>query len=292
MIFRRDLVTISFETNSTRLLVVNNGQVRRWERWEAPDGLIEGGDIKHSVRMGEYLADLFREEELPKGRIVSSVSGQRSIFRTLSLPPIEQAHLDRAIHRKIRQEIPMRGQEMDFAFQVIDRDQSGVSAFVVATPRAVIDRHVEAFQSAGLSLQALDATPLALVRAANLKRAIVVGMEASGLTVVIVDGGAPALVRTVPMGSQVTSVEARLDLLVQELERTTKYFNQSHKQDPLLPENALVTTGSYFGQQPMRERLANRTDFDVVNPAPPLELPDDLPTAEFSVNLGLALKKL
>ncbi|MDX1600154.1 MAG: pilus assembly protein PilM [Anaerolineales bacterium] len=292
MIFRRDLVTISFESNSTRLLIVNNGQVRRWERFEAPDGLIEGGDVKHSVRMADYLTELFQEEELPKARIVSSVSGQRSIFRTLSLPPIEEAHLERAVQRKIRQEVPMRGQEMDFAFQVTHRDQNGVTAFVVATPRAVIDRHVEAFQSAGLRLQALDATPLALVRAANRRRAIVVGMEASGLTVVIVDDGVPAIVRTVPMGSQVTSADARLDLLIQELERTTKYFNQSHKQDPLLAQTALVTTGNYFSQEPMRERLAGRTDYMIADPAPPLELPQELPVPEFSVNLGLALKKV
>lgn len=291
MILRRDLVTISFETNSIRWLVANNGQVQRWERREVPDGLIEGGDVQRSVQLGEHLGELFEEEELSKARIVSSVSGQRSIFRTLSLPPIEPSLLEDTIQRKIRQEIPMQDQEMDLAFQVTSRDQEGVVAFVVATPRSVIDRHVEAFQSTGLQLKALDTTPLALVRAANLTRAIIAGMEGSGLTVVIVDDGTPALVRTVPMGPQVSSPDARLDLMVQELERTTKYFNQSHKQDPLLPSTSLVATGSYFSNAPMLERLASHIDFDVQEPTPPFEVPEDLPVSEFSVNLGLALKK-
>lgn len=292
MIFRRDTVALSFEGHSLRWLVASNGKIQRWRTRDLPSGLLEGADVKQVERLGEQLADLFEEESLPRSRVVSAVSGQRSIFRTLTLPPIDGKLLGSAVHRKVRQEIPMPGQEMEISHEIIDRNEDRLQVFVVAVPRLVIDRHVQAFQAAGIRLRALDVTPLTLVRAANLARAVVVGMETSGLSVVIVDEGLPAIVRTVPFGAQIGAPEARLDLLFEELRRTTKFYNESHKDDPLPAETPLIATGGSFTDPELRRRLAAGVDSPVQDPQPPLDLPEEMSVAEFSVNLGLALKKL
>lgn len=292
MIFQRNTLSLNFESDRLRLLISNGGEIKSWDQRELPAGLLEGGSVQRVESLGEYLSDLFSEAELPKGRIMAAVSAHRSIFRTLTLPPIEDSLLRDAIRRKLRQDIPMPGQELDLSYDVISRDESGVRVFVVATPRAVIDRHIQAFRAAGLRLRVMDASPLTLVRSANLARTIVGNMETSSLTVVIVDEGLPAVVRTVPLGAQVSSPDARLDLFVQEVERTTKYFNQSHKENPILPSSSLIVSGSYFAQPEYRDQLSGRTGYQVGLPEPPLALPEDFPVAEFSVNLGLALKRV
>lgn len=291
MKFRRDTVTLSFERDSLRLLVANNGVVRSWEKMLVPSGLLEGSEVKQVGPMGEYIAQMFERENLPKSRVISTVSGQRSIFRTLTLPPIEENLLGGAVRRKVRQEIPMPGQEMEISYEVVRREQNHIQVFVVAVPRLVIERNVQAFQAANVRVRALDVTPLALVRAANMAQAIVIGLENWGLSVVIVNDALPAIVRTVPFGAQITSPEARLDLLYEELRRTTKFYNESHKENPLPADAPLVVTGSSFVDHSLRSRLAASLDSPVRDPRPPLELPEGLPVHEFSVNLGLALKK-
>lgn len=256
-----------------------------------PSGLLEGSEVKQVGPMGEYIAQMFERENLPKSRVISTVSGQRSIFRTLTLPPIEENLLGGAVRRKVRQEIPMPGQEMEISYEVVRREQNHIQVFVVAVPRLVIERNVQAFQAANVRVRALDVTPLALVRAANMAQAIVIGLENWGLSVVIVNDALPAIVRTVPFGAQITSPEARLDLLYEELRRTTKFYNESHKENPLPADAPLVVTGSSFVDHSLRSRLAASLDSPVRDPRPPLELPEGLPVHEFSVNLGLALKK-
>ncbi len=292
MKFRRDIVTLSFEGDSLRLLLANNRHVHRWEKIPVPPGLLEGSEVRQVEPMGEHIAKLFESENLPKSRVVTTVSGQRSIFRTLTLPPIEDNLLGNAVRRKVRQEIPMPGQEMDISYQVTDREQNQLQVFVVAVPRPVIERHIEAFQAAQVRVRALDVTPLALVRVANMAQAIVVGLENWGLSVVIVNDALPAIVRTVPFGSQIASPEARLDLLFEEMRRTTKFYNESHKENPLPADAPLVVTGSSFVDHSLRSRLAASVESPIRDPRPPIELPEGLPVHEFSVNLGLALKKL
>lgn len=292
MIFRRDTVTLSFEGDCLRLLVASNGRVLRWDKRDLPPGLMDGDSVKQIGPLGDYLAKLFQVEDLSKSKVVSSVSGQRSIFRNLTLPPIEDKLLGNAVRRKVRQEIPMPGRDMEISHEVVAREGDQMTVFVVAVPKSVIESHVRAFQAAGVRLRALDVTPLALVRAANLERTIVVGMEDSGLSLVIVSDGMPAIVRTVPMASQLGSPESRLDLLLDELRRTTKFYNESHKQNPLSPDTPLVVSGSSFNDRDLRERLAASVDYPVQDPHPPLELPEELPVPEFSANLGLALKQL
>jgi len=290
-LFSRETVTLDFEGSTLRWLTASRGQVRRWNRvhlklpptaQSRPDpGLI-----------GEQLAEVFESESLPKGRVVMAISGQRTIFRVLTLPNLDETLLDAAVQRKLRQEVPLQAQETDVSWQIVSRDPGEISIYVVAIPREEVDHHMAILRAAELEPTAMDVRPLALVRSANRPLGIVVSLEDQALTIVVVVDNVPQIIRTVPLGSSSASVEGRLDLLAQELLRTTKFYNESHKSRPLPADCPLLLAGSSFQSHEMTERMAPRSPYPLADLTPPIAYPDGLSVPEYSVNIGLALKDL
>jgi Tfp pilus assembly PilM family ATPase len=291
-LFERDIVTLSFEGSLIRLLVAHGSEVRLWESVTIPETILREGNVQDSEAMSVRLVDLFEEHHLPKRRIVTAISGQRSIFRTLNLPPMDDDLLDEAVRRKVRQEIPLPNQDTDLSYEVVSRTGAGIDVFVIAMPRSVIDNQMEPFVIAGLRPRALDVDPIALVRTVNHMRALIVNLESFGLSVIVVQNRLPAIVRTVPLGTQSASADGRLDLLIQELARTTKFYNESHRDNRVPDDTAVYLTGSGFRSAAVRNRFAARVPYASMLPAPPLKLPPGLSIPEFSVNVGLALKEL
>lgn len=290
--FRRKTVTISFEGRLLRLLALMGDQVQHWEQISLPDRVVQSGLVNEPAAVGERIKELLAARKLPRKRVVSAISAHRAIFRTMTLPAMEDELIDGAVERKVRQEIPMPAGETDLSWTVLGRRESELELFVVAIPRTIVDAHVQALRAADIRPRDLDISPLALMRTANREQGVVVNLEDHSLTVVVVQRRRPAIVRTVPLTSDSTSAQGRLELLVQELERTTKFYNESHK-DAALPDGTPVTaTGQIFNEAAMLERLAARTRYPVGLPDPPLRVPGKFPLPQYAVNLGLALKQL
>jgi len=290
-LFSRETVTLDFEGTTLRWLTTSRESVRRWNRvhLSAPNTTLARPD---AGLLGAELAKVFQAESLPKNRVVVSISGQRTIFRSLSLPMLDEALLDAAVQRKLRQEVPLQAQETDVSWEIIHRDKEKLKVYVVAIPRAEIDHQVAILQAADIQPAAMDVKPLALIRTVNRPLAIVVSLEGQALSMVVIVDGIPQIVRTVPLGTSSSSAEARLDLVAQELLRTTKFYNESHKSQPLPADCPLFLTGSSFQASVMDERMAGLSRYPVTPLAPPLDCPPGLSIPEFSINLGLALKDL
>lgn len=290
--FRRKTVTISFEGPLLRLLSVMGDQVQHWEQITLPDRAIQSGVIAEPGAVGERIGELLVARNLPRRRVVSAISAHRTIFRIVSLPAMEEDLIEGAIERKVRQEIPMPPGETDLSWTILERTESELELFVVAIPRTIVDAHVQALRAADIRPRAIDVSPLALMRTANRKQGIVVNLEDHSLTVVVVNRRRPAIVRTVPLNPDSTSPEGRFELLVQELARTTKFYNESHKEAALPDSTPVTATGRIFNDAAMLERLDARAPYPVRLPKPPLRTPEDFPLPQYAVNLGLALKEL
>ncbi|MFP3855333.1 MAG: pilus assembly protein, partial [Anaerolineales bacterium] len=72
----------------------------------------------------------------------------------------------------------------------------------------------------------------------------------------------------------------------------TKFYNESHKDQPLPDSTPVLASGSYFNEGSMVERLQRLTPYPVRLPDPPLRYGSDFPMPQYAVNLGLALKEL
>jgi len=291
-LFERDLITLDFDGSSVRFLLVHSGQVVRWESLNVPAEQMSQGVVREPATVGAALRDLLRRNEVRRGLVMTSVTGLRAISRMISLPPVKDRLLEDTLRHKIRQEIPLPLDDMDLTWQVVRRSAEGLDIFVLAVPREAIDRQVETLAAAGLQPKAMDVKPLALARLIEPESAILLNVEEQNLSVLILRDGMPVVARTVPFGIGRAATEARLELVLQELSRTTKFYSEGHRETPIERDYAVFATGESFENKDFLESLARRHGGTVETPRSPLPAPDDLPTATYAVNLGLAVKKV
>jgi type II secretory pathway component PulL len=271
---------------------LHGDEVIYWSEISLPEDVDRSGSIRDPDLVSSRLRQIIQQENLATRNVVIAIAGHRTIFRSMVFPAMEQDLLNSAVQRKIRQEIPLPEGEMDLSWSIISQNETEISTFIVAVPRIIIDSHMKALELADLKPKAMDIGPLALLRTVNRENAIICNLEHGNLSVVILQNKIPAIVRTVPIGSQATSPEGRLELLAQELGRTTKFYNESHKDQPLADSTPVLATGSHFNEFSMLERFSRLSPYPVRLPQPPFKYPTDFPMPQYAINLGLGLKEL
>jgi type IV pilus assembly protein PilM len=291
-LFGSTVTTLSFEGNSVKLLERRRNEVSVWSTLILPEQQMSQGQVHLPQVLGERLSEFFEETGASKRRIVSCVTGQRSLHRVLTLPKVKKKFIEETIKRKAKQEFAIPVEETDLSWRLIDQNEDSIRVYMLAIPQILIDRQLEALKSARIRPRAMDAKPLALIRAANQRQCIIADFESYSMTVIIVRESIPMIVRTVPLEADNLTDEAKLELLIQELGRTTKFYNESNKEDRIPEDTPLITSGGMFADQQTEQRLNDRISYPASKPEPPFSLPDDLPVNQYAVNLGLALKKI
>lgn len=300
--FNRTTTTLNFEGNTIRCLTLKRHKVAAWENLSLPQDQMSQGIIHRPQEVNKKVSLLLEKTKSSTHNLITAVTDQRSIHRLLTLPAIDENLLGETIHRKAKQEFALPIEEVDISWQIVERTEEMVKVYVLAIPKEITDSQVETLEMSNLKPKVMDTKPLALIRAANRKNTLIVNLEEYSMAVMIVVEGVPVIVRTVPLESGDLTAEAKLDLLSQELARTTKFYNESNK-DNRLPENTpLYTTGTLFNflrladrltnSSPLRDRLRERTSYPLQVLQPKLETPKILPLPEYAVNIGLALKTL
>ena len=236
-----------------------------------------------------------------KRNLISAVPGSRSVHRIIRIPVIPEKMLAETIERKARQEFAIPIEDTDLSWQVISQRENHLIIYVLAVPKLIIDQQVAALKEAGIRPRVMDIKPLALSRIASTETAIIVNLEEHSMDVIILAHQIPVLVRSIPLDTGDLTGEAKTDLLSQELARTTKYYNESHKSSRLPEDTPVFVSGALFTSSPVDarledaptlvERLRSRTPYPLKPPATRLELPSKFPLLKYATNLGLAVKK-
>jgi Tfp pilus assembly PilM family ATPase len=188
--------------------------------------------------------------------------------------------------------MPVSLDEIYLFWKILGEKGNGQQVYVLGVPQEVIDGQVQALRQAGIKPRAMDLKPLALVRAVNRTNAIITNLEDSTLDIIIVVEDLPVIVRTVALGKESPTPEKKRDRLVEELSRTIKFYNDTHREAGLHPDISVYLSGALVGKPGLRKRLQAATEHPVAALQPPLKWPDDLSLPRFLVNMGLALKRI
>lgn len=290
--FDRTYVTLNMSSTSVRLLSVKGGKVGQWGSVPLPPGLIKDGLILRPKVVGAVISALFKSTEIPKTRVITSLTGLSFVHRILSLPRIESDSQQEAIQRAARKEIPVSLEELYLCGQAISEGPDETDFFVLGVLRNLIDALVQTLGEAGIQPYLVDLNPLALARAANREEAIIVDLEPGCYDIVLVADGMPDIMHTITPRGEGATLEDNIRLLVSELSKTVEFYNSNHPKNPLSLTTPLLLTGELAVDTTARELISAEMGYPVELLTPPLELPPDLPVALFATNLGLALKKL
>lgn len=287
---KKKTVSLDFDGRVVRMLVTKRNKILQWDSASLAPEMMDEGLIQDPKSVGEGLAQFLEKRKVSKRRVVTSVSGNRSVSRVLTLPKIKDNQLEEAVQRKAKQEMPLPMDETYLSWQVLKSENEHLEVYALAVPKPIIDQQLETLKFAGIKPRLMEFKSLALVRMINRADAIIVNLEHQSLGVIIVLSGIPEIIRSVPLSMEEGESANRIERLALELNRTTQFYDDGHRERPLPPNLPLYATGALFENGLMLEQFARATPFPVSLPEPPYQLPVDFPLARFSVNLGLAMK--
>lgn len=289
--FGKRKVTIDFDGRILRVLETRGKNILKWDSAALAPDLMDQGLINDPQGVGEGLSLFLSERNISKRRVVTSVSGFRSVSRVLSLPKVKPKNLEETVRRKAKQEMPLPLDETYLAWQEVKSDNEHIEVYALAVPRSIIDSQVETLRVAGIKPKVMEYKPLALVRLIDRTDAIIVNLERHSLGVIVVIDGVPEITRSVRLTGEELDSEAKVERLSIELARTTQFYNDGHRESPLNPQLPLFVTGGLLENPDFQEELSKATSFTIERPTLPISLPQEFPMLKYSVNLGLALKK-
>jgi type IV pilus assembly protein PilM len=133
-----------------------------------PADTVREGEVLDEGALGETLRELFRDGKLDK-RVRVGVANQRTVLRTLELPPVtDQKELDAAVRFRAQDEVPMplESAVLDFQSLGINDTPEGQrqQVVLVAAQRDMISRLLDAVRGAGLRVEGIDLSAFALIR--------------------------------------------------------------------------------------------------------------------------------
>ncbi len=133
-----------------------------------PPDTVREGEVLDGNALAETLREMFGESRLDK-RVRVGVANQRTVLRTLELPPLTDGkELDAAIRFQAEDQIPMPLENAVLDYHVLGINETPAGprqrVIVVAAQRDMVTRLLGAVREAGLRPEAVDLSAFALIR--------------------------------------------------------------------------------------------------------------------------------
>jgi type IV pilus assembly protein PilM len=133
-----------------------------------PSDTVRDGEVVDENALSETLRELFGDSRLSK-RVRVGVANQRTVLRTLDLPPVtDRKELDAAVRFQAQDQVPMplNNAVLDFhPLGVVDTPGGPRQRVVlVAAQRDMVERLLSAVRRAGLRPEGIDLSAFALIR--------------------------------------------------------------------------------------------------------------------------------
>jgi type IV pilus assembly protein PilM len=280
------MVTLDIEDTSIKMMVVRGRRVDTAASLPLEPGLVHDGVVIDTATVSRRIAELLSAQGINEKKVAVSISGIHSIYRTVNIPKLPKNLLDEAVRREAERVMPVPLNELYTSWQAIPMSDIETTLCIVGLPRNTVDAMLDTLRQAGLQPESMDVRPLALVRVADERDAIIVNVQQTGFDIVVMIDGIPELLRSLPFPAGATSVPDKIAEAKEELERTVAFHNSTHKESPITNYTAAFVSGE------LGEMLAGTIEYRV-KPLPQLlSYADSLNTSEYVTNIGLALKPM
>lgn len=288
-----EVVTLHIDDTSLRLLVARGKKVVKWADLPLEAGLVKDGVIVNQAEVVTKIRELLETEKVGAKKVVAGLSGLHCLSRLINLPQLPKGLMDEAVSREAERVIPVPLEQLYISWQTITNLGNEQLVFLAAFPRNAADALIETLRSAGLDPYLMDLKPLALARTVDKPTAIVADVRSADVDIVVMVDRVPQLIRTLSLPSDTQSWEEKVPVIKEELDRTTKFYDSSHTENPLDPsEVTIFVSGDLDVDSEAYQSLANDSRYSVLPLPSPLEWPQDCPVARYMANVGLALKVL
>lgn len=285
----REVVTLCLEDTVVRMVLFKGKAVCKWSSLPLEPGLVKDGVVQDKETVSQRIRAFFADNGVSTREVVASVSGIHSIHRLLSLPPALPRHvLSEAVEREAGRVVPVALEELYLSWQALPAPNETLVC-LVGLPRQTVDVLIDTLRLSGLKPRLMDVKPLALARAVDKRDAIVIDFQSLDFDIVVMVEGIPQLWRSLPFPKEDVSPAEKVTTLREEVERTIRFHNSAHPENPL-PPNTPVFLG---GELDAVTRLLSQDFGYPLEPLPTFfSCPEGFDQAEYLTNIGLALKAI
>jgi len=130
-------------------------ELKAFNRYPLPEGVIVGGEIKNQTRLAEMIKKALNStkgEKIKTEYAVCSLPEQHAFVKVINFPKMASAEIRQAIKWEAEANIPFSLDEVYLGWQVISPWHNGghVDVLVSAVPRKLVDNYLETMREAGV----------------------------------------------------------------------------------------------------------------------------------------------
>ncbi len=298
-VVKRRSIGLDIGTSAVRAAEVvvdgKGSELVRFAQVGLPTDAVVEGEVRDRAAVALALKRLWDEGGFSSRSVVLGVSSQRAMVRVIEMPAIEGKELRSALRYEIGELLPIPVEQAVYDYAVLGPGRpsgdGGVTlqVLLLVAQKDIVRDEIAVVGRAGLRVRAVDASPLALLRAVPAPEEddaldAVVSLGAQLVVVAIREGGVPRFMRTATVaaeseevvhagvGTHIGAAEGRegrprgngakrVDPVLEEVRSSIEYF-LSHAQGATLARVQL--TGGGARVVGLAERLAATLGIPVV----------------------------
>ncbi len=161
-----------------------------------PPGGAEESTVDRETLLIAALEEFVRRHDPSDSRVIASIQGRNTFCKLITLPPVEPKRIPEIVRFEVKQQIPFRIEDIVWDYVQCKKDYAPgeeIEVNLVAIRKEIVENFVETFAQAGIRLDGLQATPLALYNLVKYELApegnvVVIDVGARLTDLVIVEG--------------------------------------------------------------------------------------------------------
>jgi type IV pilus assembly protein PilM len=288
----KEIVTLYIDDNSIRLLVTHGEEIMKWAELPLEPGQVKNAVVIKETEVAAKIKQLFEVQNVKTRKVNVGVSGLYCPSRLITLPPLPKAMLDEAVKREAKRVLPVPLEQVYLSWQTIPSTEGRQQIFLVAILHKIVDPLIEVLHKAGIKPEYLDLKPLLLARLVKEATTVIVNIQPTEFDIVILVDGIPQTIDTVSFRGKNLSLQDKLPMIRDEINRTIKFYNSDNQEKPLVPSVPIFTSIALDDEVELCQYLSDKLGHPVLPLSSPLTCPQGLDPNRYMVNIGLALKTL
>lgn len=269
------------------------------------DGVIVKPEIISKAAVHLFKSSLVGD--ITTNRVAVSLPASHAFTRAVQLPKISPDDIAEAVQTEAEQYIPGHAENLYLDYSVLREDAEGIEIFIVAMPKAIVDSYLALTRMLGLEAVLFDTSIGASARLFSLNKqsnipSLLIDFGTGSTDITVFNRGVVALGTAAFGGIDITkaisrklnvssnealilksryglsagslqkqimaALEPSLDLLIKEIRRTIRYYEQRYTKEP--PIGQIITVGGGANMPGLDEYLTNRLQLPAqsFDPAP------------------------
>ena len=243
-IFEEEVIGLDIGEESIKITEVDTswGKIglNNLQIFETPQGVVKDGKLVDVNTLAERIGTAFDEGGFEANKVVTAVSGEQVISRTVEVPSASlEEGLEETVRWEAEDQLPVDVDEVILDYEVLGSTPNGqTQILIIAIRKNLVNKYLELFNKLDLIPVAIETEPIAIARTVDklyLSPTICVidiGIKTTDISVVSQDK--LLFSRTVGMGGEsiTQEISEAHDLTIEEAERYKKRNNLFKESEP------------------------------------------------------------